>query len=263
MAYYDSAILNSIRPVLNLHEMGSLAITGTVIHKMGYNPSISGANQEDMWQIGGTYVFPTAAMGMEVVSSDNTNDKTGGTGALAVKIEYLTDAFVEKSEVITLNGTAAVPTVALDIYRINSFRVVSAGTGGAAAGNISIRHLSDTPIYGYIAAGQTRSRNLIYTVPVGKILLINAFAFASSGTTSDASYLKFTVYANQDYITGLASTIKYPIMEIAVQGQGNIYNMQSPLVIKAGVDTRIVVIGIAGTTTADALASWRGVLMKV
>ena len=41
--------------------------------KFGYNPEIANV-EEDIWSAGGLYVFPTAEAGLEILSSDNTQD---------------------------------------------------------------------------------------------------------------------------------------------------------------------------------------------
>jgi hypothetical protein len=177
--------------------------------KTGFNADVD-ATEEDMWTAGGVYVFPVAAQGMEVVSTDNTNDKAGGTGALTVKVWYLTNTFVEKSEVITMTGTTLVETAATDIYRVNAFRVMTAGTSGSAAGTISIRNKTDhTTVYSQIAAGQTRARNSIYTVPALKTLYITQIS-CSTGNASGGRYARFTLRAKYDDIIKAVSTLFYP-----------------------------------------------------
>jgi hypothetical protein len=103
-------------------------------------------------------------------------DSSAATGAMAVKIEYLDDAFAEKSEIVILNTTTYVDTVNSDLYRINSFRVIACGTKAtptyAAVGNITLRGNVTTTTYSYITAGYTRARNVMYTVPAGKTLYI-------------------------------------------------------------------------------------------
>jgi len=58
----------------------------------------------------------------------NVIDKSATSGAHLVKINYLDGGFNEKVEVVILNGTTAVATINTDIYRINAFRVVAAGS---------------------------------------------------------------------------------------------------------------------------------------
>jgi len=69
------------------------------------------------------------------VASSSVQDKAGGSGAFAVRITYLTSAYVLKTEDVTLNGTTKVPTVATDIRFIEKFQVIQ---GAAAAGAISL-----------------------------------------------------------------------------------------------------------------------------
>lgn len=64
--------------LLGVVDVGHLIAAGFLADhqsfwKIGYNPNVT-TTEEDIWSAGGTYVWPTAAMGMEVVSSDNTQD---------------------------------------------------------------------------------------------------------------------------------------------------------------------------------------------
>lgn len=57
-----------------LYDISEGNITGHVPwSKIGFNPAI-GTTEEDVWSAGGSYVFPSAAGKMEVVSSNNTQD---------------------------------------------------------------------------------------------------------------------------------------------------------------------------------------------
>ena len=69
------------------------------------------------------------------VQSSSVQDKAGGTGAVKVRITYLTSAYVLKTEDVTLNGTTKVNTVASDIRFIEKFQVIQ---GAAAAGAIQL-----------------------------------------------------------------------------------------------------------------------------
>jgi len=213
------------------------------ISKMG---AVSGveATEVDIWSVGGTYVFPAAAQQMEVVSSSAQDTKTTGSGAWTVKIWYLDSQFREKTETINLNGTNVVPTVATDIYRINNFWVMTAGSGGKAAGNIDIRNLADTPIYSRIAVNQTRARNAMYTVPYGKKYYIWQITYASSsGTSKDA---RFTLRANYNNMDNALSTLFYPYSEIGVQDSTFTIPYEIPMKFPAGTDIKVSVISASG-----------------
>jgi hypothetical protein len=138
----------------------------------GYNSDVD-ATAECLWVPGGDLALPAAAMGMELVSSDVKDDgDPAGVGARTVRVHYLDSAFVYHTEDVVLNGTTAVPTVATDILRVNYLEVISAGSEGDPAGNISIRHLTDSPVYDTIPAGTNASRGLKYTVPYNYQLVL-------------------------------------------------------------------------------------------
>ena len=146
--------------------------------KLGFNSDIQ-STEEVVSPQGGTYAFPSAGMQMTVTSSSAEDDPVKadtnpGTGVYSITIYYLDTDWAEQSEVVTLNGTAGVDTVATNIYRIQNVRAKTAGTGLKAAGNISVKGKVDTLTYGYIAAGNTRMRQLVWTVPVGKTLYVTS-----------------------------------------------------------------------------------------
>lgn len=241
---------------------GGLGSEYTVVHKMGYNADIDGTTVEDMWTAGSTYAFPLVATypgaKMEVVSTDNTNDKAGGTGALTVKIGYLTDAGVQKSEVVIMNGTTAVQTAGADIWRINSFRVAS---GAAAAGTITLQEIDNSPVFSHIAAGETRARNMAYTVPAGKALVIGSIQIGAAASTVDKAYLKFTLRGNLNEGAKTTVGLEYPLWEGQVQGGSFQCTLDNPIVVPAGVDLRMKVVGVAATDNAIGTCEWRGCLV--
>jgi hypothetical protein len=76
---------------------------------IGTNPDIDNV-REDIWEMGGTYVFPPAGgIQMRVVSS-SASDTVGQVGAIKVHIHYLDAAGAEKSEKITMTGITPVNT---------------------------------------------------------------------------------------------------------------------------------------------------------
>jgi len=177
----------------------------TPFNKYAINDDIDSAAEEDVWCVGGSYVWPTIAQQMEVVSSSVEDDPvkadlSAGTGVYSIRIYYLDSSFNEKTTDVTLNGTSVVATTATDIFRINRVRVLSVGSALKAVGNIDIRHLTDTPIYSRIAAGFTKGRQLIYTVPITKTLYINQFTGSIGGTTAP-KYGRFTVRSTWDDIS--------------------------------------------------------------
>ena len=81
----------------------------TPFYKLGYGIS-TGTSPFTVCEMAKQYIWPISAQQMEVVSTDNTNDKAGGTGVQTVCIAYLDSALVEKTTTVIMNGTTAVPT---------------------------------------------------------------------------------------------------------------------------------------------------------
>jgi hypothetical protein len=227
-------------------------------YKNGYTTGAT-TTETEIWGAASAYVFPTAEMGMEVVSSDNTQDKAGGTGALGVKIYYLTAAGVAKTEIITLNGTTVVPTVATDIYRVNAFAVSSTGTGGKPVGNITLRHLSDTPVYSHITAGYTKDRSAIYTVPAGKTLYVTSIAVSTLNAGADKG-CRFTLRATFDDLANGSLTpgvFFMPYFEIGARNGSFFRGFEMPLKFIAGTDIKVSATAEAASTTCTvALRGW-------
>src|SRR5659263_687910 len=68
----------------------------------------------ELWEVGGAYKFPGNPMRMQIVSS-SSNDGSSGPGARQVDIHYLDNNYAEQTELITLNGTTPVNTIATNI----------------------------------------------------------------------------------------------------------------------------------------------------
>ena len=135
---------------------------------IGQNPSV-GTSFEDIWDVGGDFVYPTSGETWEVVS-DNAADTSAGTGARIVLISGLDDSFVEQTETVTMNGTTPVVTVRTDWFRINNVFVISSGSGQVNAGTIDIRISGGGTIRSRIRSGRGRTLNGFFTVPAGKTL---------------------------------------------------------------------------------------------
>jgi len=231
---------------------------GSPVSKLG-NVSGVADTEVDVWAVGGTYTFPAAAQQMEVVSDSAQDTAATGTGAWTVKIWYLDSAFKEKTETITLNGLTPVPTVATDIYRINNFWVITAGTGKKAAGNIDIRNLADTPIYSRISTGLTRARNAMYTVPFGKKLYIWQITYASSTATSKDA--RFTLRSNYNSMDNVVSPLFYAYSEIGIQDATFTIEYAIPIKFPAGSDIKVSVISASGAAGICSV-QYRGALLS-
>lgn len=80
------------------------------------------------------YVEQSSEAQRSVVST-SAQDASGGTGAKRVRIDYLTSAYVLKTEDVVLTGTSAVNLVNTDLRFVERFYVIE---GAAAAGAIKL-----------------------------------------------------------------------------------------------------------------------------
>lgn len=154
--------------------MTNWAVDG--VNNFGSNLDISNATPEDVWPLGGDYVFPTQARIHDLVS-DAAADASAGTGARTVLVEGLDADYNEISETITLNGLTPVPTT-LEYLRINLLTVKTAGSGEENAGIITATAQTDATVTSVISIGINISTQCIFTVPADADLMITEFYIA-------------------------------------------------------------------------------------
>jgi hypothetical protein len=188
-------------------------------------------------------------------------DYSANTGAKVMYLEYLDGSYATKHELIKLNGTAVIPTVNTDIYRIQGLRVVGTGSNLKPVGAISLRHLSNTPVYTYITAGFTRARNNAYTVPAGKTLYVTSFSlgFGIVGNTK-GEFCRGWTRANVEPGTGFnTGSIFFPYTGVISGGQEVVRDFPVPTKLPAKTDIKISVQASAAGAASSAL---RGFLVS-
>ena len=232
-------------------------------NKVGFNASIDASTEEMLWTPGGMMTWLTTGQALEVVSTDNTNDKAAGTGALTVYISYLTSTFVEKSETVTMNGTTAVATANNDIYRVNAFRVATAGSTGACTGTVTLRRSSAGTTVSQMAIGETRARNINYTVPVGKALVIDEVDCSSSGADIPKGYVRYKLKSNYNELTGAVGTIFYTYWELGTNNNSISNDFTLPIMFPAGTDVTMTATGSSTTVAAITSTTLRGRVMTI
>ena len=151
-----------------------------------FNPQLAGGNYR-------IYTPKTNTFGLEISSTD-ANDSSAGTGVRTVEIIYLNTNWVEKSVVVSLNGTTAVTAVASGVRRVNDMYSVTCGTNGVAAGDLTLTTLSGdsiespwsgTQTFRYIGSGGNKDRTCLYTVPLNKSVYIDTMTNSSANQDQD------------------------------------------------------------------------------
>jgi hypothetical protein len=228
----------------------------TAWSKIGYNASVNGV-AEIVSPQGGAYVFPTAAQHMHVKSTA-AGDTPAGAGIGTITIHYLDSNYVEKSTDVILNGNvASVETSVSDIFRIQNVRAKTPGTGVptyVASGDISIKDHGETITYGFIATGNTRQRQLVWTVPAGHSLFLHTYTVTTTPTVAAKTCI-VTFKATYDDKSQLALTPGLFFMPCAelVLSEGAM-TIDCPVPMKLPEKTDLIVTALsAGTHTVAAV----------
>jgi hypothetical protein len=135
--------------------------------KFGFNPDVDDS-LETVWSKGGLYVYLSSATAL-YVSSSSTNDTIDGTGARTVKVSGLDSNYDEVSVTVDMDGQSG---VSLGTFiRVNRIEVLTAGSGGANAGNLHVGSEASPTIgvpattYAYVTAGDNQTLMALWTVP--------------------------------------------------------------------------------------------------
>ena len=208
----------------------------------------------DLWE-GPTdqYVFPTTGLQLSVVSS-SASDTSNGTGIRQIIIDYLDTSYVEHTEIVTLAGLTPVATVATNIFRINGVHAVAVGSGGLAAGNISITNGGVT--YGYIAIGETLARQAVFTIPAGMNGYLSHWQ-CSSGASSGQHFTQVIIRATC-HLGVLYPGVFLPIDEIGTLNSNSAVNFPTPIRMPATADVKMAAISDAVNANVTALGAATG-----
>lgn len=125
--------------------------------------------------------YAAANESWEIVSS-SVNDTALGTGARTVLISYLDDTYIQRSALVTLNGTTAV-SIAANCFRMQTAVVVTAGSGTSNAGQLTIQVAGGGASRAIVVAEKASSRQGSFTVPAGFVGIIYSTAFVVGRTT--------------------------------------------------------------------------------
>lgn len=133
---------------------------------------------------------------MEAVSTSG-NDILAGTGVQKLKITYFTkDPWEMFTEVVEMDGTTPVNTVATDIYRIHKIEVV---LGQPAAGTITLKSTDASILYAQIDQYETFFERAIFYVENGYQAIVTDI-FLGCSTNGGVTWRLF--YSDEDEDTG-------------------------------------------------------------
>lgn len=227
--------------------------------KTGFLSGTSANAWTDIWSRGGVYAFPSTAGYQMSVASSSSIDSATGAGAQQVRIGYLDASYAEKSEIVTLAGTTTVNTTALDIARIQNFRVYTSGSSGSTGGDVFLSIATGSTVYGRISPGMTKARTCVYTVPANKTLYVTSIAF-SVVSGSKQAMVRFVTRATYDDVSARAlteGTFFMPYHEIVLQDSSFFRELEVPTKLPAKTDLKVSALSDqAGAMCTTILRGW-------
>lgn len=158
------------------------------IRKFGLNPDVDATPDEDIWDLGGAYVFPSDAGVAMTVSSSDANDDDGGTGAEGVDIIGLgADGTVKRVTAVMDGQTGVVIGTFSRVFRIivtgtqTNAGIIYVGSGTVTTGVPANK-------FAAILAGNNQTHMAIFTIPSNmEGLLINWCASLQGVGTKSAT----------------------------------------------------------------------------
>jgi hypothetical protein len=188
-----------------LIEVGKGNVAGhSVFNLDAFNdaPASGGVTFSDLWGGGASsLVYPTAAETWEIVS-DDTNDTSAGTGARTVLVTYLDDSYNQQTAQATMNGTTAV-TLDTDHFRPIDVLVLTAGSGEANIGNITVQVSGAGAPRAYILPDFSTAKDGHYTVPLGfSAIIVNTVTFYSKNDDGQIRGKTRNSAADSPWLTG-------------------------------------------------------------
>lgn len=255
-----SGILPIVTDIQYLDTISGRAVIP--LRAFGTRTSVStAANGDDIWPGTATTlpIPPDIGEQMQAVST-STSDTSDGVGAQQVELHYIDANGYQQSEIITMNGTVAVPTTATNIRFVQESHAISVGTNLLTVGTITISKIGDpNTVYTQIPSGVNQSLNTARMVPINKILLITAFSAtggASAGGKSADVRLRITAHHGM-----LLPRIFQFQDNILVFNSGQIKYYEKPIAVPALGMAKITSYATVGG--ADVQAGWEGFLVDI
>lgn len=183
-----------------------------IVNVFGYHPNVAAAG--DIWDGGGDYTgwpLGVPAETFEAVST-SSDDALGGTGARSVRLWYLNDQLEGYDEggeplttSITLDGTTPAQTLMAGM-RVVAAEVISVGSGGTNAGDITVRWSTTTGVvFAVIKAGAGAAQVGAFTVPAGYTGYLKRYSAQVEDATGARAALEFKLH---DWSTGASRALR-------------------------------------------------------
>ena len=197
---HDHDDVQLVRPTSNAEldaNTGRFNYMSTV-SVFGSNTAVGSGAVEDIWEVGGVYPWPQAAVALRVKSGGNAADGVSGAGIQTITIEGLDENWEAASESLTLAGTSASSPTTTTFIRV--FRVYGTSNGtytGANTALITVETTGDVTVAS-ITLGEGESQLGLYTIPAGKTGYLRRVAAEVTATASKTATITLWQRRNAD-----------------------------------------------------------------
>lgn len=207
----------------------------------GSNPKVDLGASENLWDLGGTLVYPTANEQWEMIS-DNPNDTALGSGAREILLTYLDENYVRQTQTLATNGgTVTIPGV--DKFRGIQAKVTQAGSALKNLGLITFKVAGGGADRLGITQGGNKSLHGFFTLPANQRGFL-IYAVSTIGKGKDAEVITETTDGTDGLFVSQVPTEIY-------QSQVTV-NSTAPIPLIPRTDLRFVCITQNNNTRVNA-----------
>jgi hypothetical protein len=148
------------------------------INKFGANDAIAAGTEEDIWDGGGTYSFPSTP---DITHIHALVDAAADRSAV-IEVQGLDTLWAPVTQTKALDGTNSTTLVALDTALKRVFRM-RVNDNVTLSQNVEATNAGDTTQYALMQAGNNQTLMAIYTVPAGKTAYITNYYWSVTEST--------------------------------------------------------------------------------
>jgi hypothetical protein len=172
------------------------------IFKFGFNPDVNGT-EETIWDVGGIYAYPSAAVTMTATTTAGTPSDDNG---VKITIQGLDSDYNEVSQEITLAGSGTATTTQTFL------RVFRAFVSGSQAPTANVNITNGGTTYARVTLNDNQTLMTVWTVPAG--------------------YTAYILKANIG--TGTSNINQYIIARLVSRELGRVFRTQAKVTIQSG-----------------------------
>ena len=243
----SSGEISGAAPFYSIGERAGVAVTAT---------------GDDIWRGTATTIpIPDQTNGEQMaVVSTSASDAAAGTGVRSIHITYLDTDWNERTEIVFLNGTSAVDTVATGIKFVNHIHTATIGSGGVSAGVIKIYKKGDAnTVYNMIDTGGNMSLTVSRMIPAGKTFYLTQWQCSS--TAGKPIFVRFRSTDFGGVLHGHGGTIPVFIFKDSATVQDSTYVNRFDFPIKIPSKSIIKITAWATQANGNVAASFDGVML--